>query len=491
MKVRRTKKMIKKLTLVLLAAGVLSSCSMAPNYVRPDAPIESQFPGNADDASAKTPVTQIGWNEFFHEPRLKALIAAAIENNRDLRVAALRIEEARALYGIQWADRLPNFEAQGAGTRQRTVGTTGGMVTQGNYTVGLGLAAFELDFFGRVKSLSDAALAEYLATEEAQRAAYISLVSEVAKTYLTERAQARQIELAKESYESYKRSYELMQKRYEVGASSALELRQYETLMQSALVSLSTLQRQRAQTENALVVLIGGKQIKDLPAAHDLSEDDIMQDIPAGLPSDLINNRPDIRQYEQLLKSANANIGAARAAFFPRITLTGFAGTASPTLSGLFDAGSGAWTFMPQLTLPIFDAGRNISNLDLAEARKNIAVAQYEKTVQVAFREVADALMARDWLNEQVKAQAAVLKSETERLKLSEARYNNGIASSLEVFDSQRQQFAAQQSLVDARLLRLINTVELYRSLGGGIVDADAPKTAKTTAEPVAKNTEG
>lgn len=282
-----------------------------------------------------------------------------------------------------------------------------------------------------------------------------------------------------------------MQKRYEVGASSALELRQYETLMQSALVSLSTLQRQRAQTENALVVLIGGKQIKDLPAAHDLSEDDIMQDIPAGLPSDLINNRPDIRQYEQLLKSANANIGAARAAFFPRITLTGFAGTASPTLSGLFDAGSGAWTFMPQLTLPIFDAGRNINNLDLAEARKNIAVAQYEKTVQVAFREVADALMARDWLNEQVKAQAAVLKSETERLKLSEARYNNGIASSLEVFDSQRQQFAAQQSLVDARLLRLINTVELYRSLGGGIVDANAPKTAKTTAEPVAQNTEG
>ncbi len=478
--------MIKRTTLVLLAAGVLSSCSMAPTYVRPDAPIESQFPGKSDDATAKTPATRIGWNEFFHEPRLRALIAAAIENNRDLRVAALRIEEARALYGIQFADRLPNFEAQGAGTRQRTVGTTGGMVTQGNYTVGLGLAAFELDFFGRVKSLSDAALAEYLATEEAQRAAYISLVSEVAKTYLTERAQARQIELAKESYESYKRSYELMQKRYEVGASSALELRQYETLMQSALVSLSTLQRQRAQTENALVVLIGGKQIKDLPAAHDLSEDDIMQDIPAGLPSDLINNRPDIRQYEQLLKSANANIGAARAAFFPRITLTGFAGTASPTL---FDAGSGAWTFMPQLTLPIFDAGRNISNLDLAEARKNIAVAQYEKTVQVAFREVADALMARDWLNEQVKAQAAVLKSETERLKLSEARYNNVIASSLEVFDSQRQQFAAQQSLVDARLLRLINTVELYRSLGGGIVDANAPKTDKTATDPVEQNT--
>ncbi len=487
--------MIKKITFVLLAAGVLSSCSMAPEYVRPDAPIENRFPGNADDASAKTPATQIGWNEFFHEPRLRALIAAAIENNRDLRVAALRIEEARALYGIQWADRLPNFQVEGDATRSRTIGglsATDSMLTQGNYRVGLGLAAFELDFFGRVKSLTDAALAEYLATEEAQRAAYISLVSEVAKTYLTERAQAKQIELAKNSYESYKRTYGLMQKRYEVGASSALELRQYETLMQSALVTLSTLQRQHAQTENALVVLIGGKQIKDLPPAHDLSEDDIMQDIPAGLPSDLLNNRPDIRQYEQSLKAANANIGAARAAFFPRITLTGFAGTASSTLSGLFDAGSGAWTFMPQLTLPIFDAGRNISNLDLAEARKNIAVAQYEKTVQVAFREVADALMARDWLNEQVKAQAAVLKSESERLRLSEARYNNGIASSLEVFDAQRQQFAAEQSLVDARMLRLINTVELYRSLGGGLVEANASTASGTSApaSPQAANAE-
>ena len=484
-------KMIKKITLVLLAAGVLSSCSMAPAYVRPDAPIENRFPGKADDASAKTPANRIGWNEFFRDPRLKALIAAAIENNRDLRVAALRIEEARAMYGIQWADRLPTLNVQGSGTRARTIDSTGAMGQQGNYTVGLGLAAFELDFFGRVKSLTDAALAEYLATEEAQRAAYISLVSEVAKNYLTERSQAKQIELARNSYESYKRTYGLMQKRYEVGASSALELRQYETLMQSALVSVSTLERQHAQTENALVVLIGGKQIRDLPPATDFSEDDIMQDIPAGLPSDLLNNRPDIRQYEQSLKAANANIGAARAAFFPQITLTGFAGTVSNRLSNLFDPHSGSWSFTPQLTLPIFDAGRNISNLDLAEARKNIAVAQYEKTVQVAFREVADALMARDWLNEQVKAQAAVLKSESERLRLSEARYNNGIASSLEVFDAQRQQFAAEQSLIDARLLRLTNTVELYRSLGGGLVDANAAKATRSAAEAGAENAKG
>ena len=468
--------MIKKCTLALLAAGILSSCSMAPTYVRPDAPVEEQFPVKSD-ASAQTPASKIGWNEFFHEPRLRALIAAAIENNRDLRIAALRIEETRALYNVQWADRLPTFQVEGEAARSRTLGglsDADAMITQGNYRVGLGISAFELDFFGRVKSLTDAALAEYLATEEAQRSAYISLVSEVAKTYLTERAQSKQIELARKSYESYKQSYELMQKRYEVGASSALELRQYETLMQSAMVSLSALQRERAQTENALVVLIGGKRIENLPPAHDLSEDDILQDIPAGLPSDLLENRPDIRQYEQLLKAANANIGAARAAFFPRITLTAFAGTASPSLSGLFDAGTGAWTFTPALTLPIFDAGRNIANLDLAEARKNIAVAEYEKTIQVAFREVADALMARDWLNEQVKAQAAVLASETDRLRLSQARYDNGIASSLEVFDAQRQQFAAEQSLVDARLMRLVNAVELYRALGGGLVKPES-----------------
>ncbi|MCZ4065082.1 efflux transporter outer membrane subunit [Oxalobacter aliiformigenes] len=477
--------MIKKCTLVLLAAGILGSCSMAPTYVRPDAPVENRFPGNTD-SSTKTPASEIGWNEFFREPRLKALIAAAIENNRDLRLAALNIEEARALYNVQWADRLPTFQVEGETSRARSVSTSSpGMVTSGNYTVGLGLAAFELDFFGRVKSLTDAALAQYLATEEAQRSVYISLVSEVAKTYLTERAQTKQIELAKKSYESYKHSYELMQKRYEVGASSALELRQYETLMQSALVSLSTLERQRAQTENALLILTGGKQIKDLPPPHDLSEDDILQDIPAGLPSDLLTNRPDIRQYEQLLKAANANIGAARAAFFPRITLTAFAGTASSSLSGLFDAGTAAWTFTPQLTLPIFDAGRNMANLDLAEARKNIAIVNYEKAIQTAFREVADALTARDWLNEQVKAQAAVLNSETERLKLSEARYNNGIASSLEVFDAQRQQFAAEQSLVDARLTRLINAVELYRSLGGGLTDSGVAKTDVQKEQPV------
>jgi len=269
-----------------------------------------------------------------------------------------------------------------------------------------------------------------------------------------------------------------------VGATSALDLRQFETLLQSARVSVVTLARQRAQAGNALALLTG-KSIENLPAAQALSDQGILMDIPAGLPSDLLENRPDIRQYEQRLKAANANIGAARAAFFPRISLTASRGTASSTLSGLFDAGSGAWSFAPQLVLPIFDAGRNLGNLDLTDARKNIAVAEYEKTIQSAFREVADALVARDLLNEQVDAQAAVLAAERERLKLSEARYENGISSSLDVLDTQRELFAAEQTLVQARLLRLTNGIDLYRSLGGGWIAESVsakPVAAKATS---------
>ncbi len=469
---------LKKCALTLTVLSCLASCSLAPTYERPEAPIENVWPGDIQTEKNAISASEIGWAEFVKDPRLQALIAAAIENNRDLRVATLRIEEARAQYNIQWSERLPNINVEAQAQRSKIPGIVAGNPdpqVSGNYQVGLGLAAFELDFFGRVKSLSDAALYQYFATEEAQRSAHITLISEVCKNYLTERALAKQRDLAQQSYESYKSTYELTEKRFEVGASSALDLKQYETLMHNARVSVVTLERQRAQSENALTVLIGGKKIDNLPPESDFSDGEILMDIPAGLPSDLLTNRPDIRQYENQLRSANANIGAARAAFFPRITLTAFGGTASNTLSGLFDAGSSAWTFTPQILLPIFDAGRNIANLDLAEVRKNIAIAQYEKTIQVAFREVADALIARGLFNEQVKAQADVLNAETERLKLSKARYDSGIASSLDVLDSERQHFSAQQALVQARLDRLLNTVDLYRSLGGGIQQATVP----------------
>ena len=464
----------------LLAAAALAGCSMAPTFQRPDLPV----PGEFSSVPAKPPTQRaidIGWRDFFKDMRLQELIATALSHNRDLKIAALRMEEARSLYNIQWADRLPNVNATAAGTRGRTpadLSSSAVSMVGARYDIGVTLASFELDFFGRVKSLNDAALASYLASEEAQRSAQISLVAEVAKAYLAERAFAEQFDLAQKSYKAREESHKLAKMRFDVGATSALDLAQYESLMQSAKVSMVTLSRQRAQAENALTVLTG-KPLGKLPPAKALSEQGVLTDIPAGLPSDLLANRPDIRQMEQKLKAANANIGAARAAFFPRIALTAGKGTASSTLSGLFDAGSGAWSFAPQIVLPIFDAGRNVNNLDLAWTRKHIAVAEYEKAIQVAFREVADALVARDLLAQQVEAQEAVMKAEAERLKLSDARYQSGVASSLDVLDAQRQLFSAEQTLVQARLLRLTNAIDLYRALGGGLLSGDA------TAKPV------
>jgi len=458
--------MIKQLTVSLLAAGLLSACSLAPTYERPEAPVAAAYPTQTDHNLRLT-----GWRDFFPDERLQTLIDTALANNRDLRIAALRVEEARAQYNVQSADQLPTFNATAGATRSRTPGSlspSGSPTVNRNYQVGLGLAAFELDFFGRVRSLNDAALAQYLATEEANRAAHITLVAEVAKLYLAERAFDEQYELARKTFESRETAYRLAKQRFDVGASSALDLRQSETLVQSARASLAALARQRAQAANALTLLVG-KPLTDLPAAHRLSEQNIITEIPAGLPSDLLERRPDIRAAEQRLRAANANIGAARAAFFPRISLTASTGTASNDLSGLFESGSRTWSFVPQLVLPIFDAGRNSANLSVAEVRKHVAVADYEKSIQTAFREVADALAARAALDEQIDAQRAVLEAQAERYKLADLRYRNGVASSLEVLDAERELFSAQQALVQARLLRLTNAVDLYRALGGGL----------------------
>ena len=521
----------------MLGAALLSACSLAPTYQRPDAPVAAAYPVDASGAASKTGMTaagsgsasaataagardavDTGWRDYFNEPRLQQLIATALENNRDLRTAALRIEEARALYNVQSADRLPNLNASLGGTRARTlVNTTssGQTVIAERVDAGLSLSSFELDFFGRVRSLSDAALASYLATDEARQAAQISLVAQVAQAYFTERAYAEQYALAQQSYEARARTYKLTQQRAEAGASSRLELRSNETLMETARASALTLARQRAQAENALTLLVGQpasaggaasagagaganagagasanagsgasaganagvyaeanagvKGVNNAGAMPSDAQIDALSAVPAGLPSDLLARRPDIRAAEQRLKAANANIGAARAAFFPRISLTAAIGSTSPSLGGLFDSGTGTWSFAPQLVLPIFDAGRNRANLTLSEVRKNIAVADYEKTIQTAFREVADALAARDYLGEQVAAQRAVQEAQADRLKLSQLRFDNGVASSLDVLDAQRELFSAQQSLVQARLQRTTSAVDLYRALGGGI----------------------
>ncbi|KRB76819.1 efflux transporter outer membrane subunit [Noviherbaspirillum sp. Root189] len=469
--------MMKQLTSVLLLAGVLSGCSLAPTYQRPEAPIATAYPADPGQGAAAASTT--GWREFFPDRRLQTLIAAALDNNRDLRIAALRIEEARAQYNIQSADLLPTFNAGVSGSRARTVAGVSplGVSTVGTaYQVGLSLASFELDFFGRVRSLNDASLAQFLATEEAARSARISLIAEVAKAYLAERAFAEQYDLARQTFESRQTAYKLAQQRFEVGASSALDLRQNETLVQTARASLATLARQRAQAVNALTLLVG-RPLSDLPPPSNLSEQNIVTDIPSGLPSELLTRRPDIRGAEQRLLASNANIGAARAAFFPRISLTAGIGTASSELSGLFETGSRTWSFAPSLVLPIFDAGRNSANLDIAQVRKNVAVADYEKTIQTAFREVSDALVARATLEEQIDAQRAVQEAQAERLKLADQRYQAGVSSSLDVLDAQRELFSAQQSLVQARLLRLTNAIDLYRSLGGGLNEVTVAQT--------------
>ncbi|MGV7209080.1 efflux transporter outer membrane subunit [Oxalobacteraceae bacterium A2-2] len=470
----------------LLGAALLGACSMAPVYQRPEAPVAASFPIDTAGAAAKTgaaaatgqqAAVDTGWRDYFTDPRLQQLIAAALDNNRDLRSAVLRIEEARAQYDVQGADRLPNVNASAGETRAKTpafLSSSGRSTIGKRYDTGLSVSSFELDFFGRVKSLNDAALATYLATDEARQSAQIALVAQVAQAYYTERAYAEQYALAQQTYEARARTYQLTRQRAEVGASSQLDLRSNETLMQTARAAALTLARQRAQAENALTLLVGQPttQPATQPAAGALASDaqlDLMSSLPAGLPSDLLTRRPDIRAAEQRLKAANANIGAARAAFFPRISLTAAIGSSSPSLGGLFDSGSGSWSFAPQLTLPIFDAGRNRANLTLAEVRKNLAVADYEKTIQTAFREVADALAARDYLGEQVAAQRAVQDAQADRLRLLQLRFDNGVASSLDVLDAQRELFSAQQTLVQARLLRTTSAIDLYRSLGGGL----------------------
>ncbi len=461
-----------RLLLAAAAATMIAGCSLTPELVRPAAPVAPAFPPHAAaPTDAGRAAVDIGWREFFPDARLQALIASALENNRDLRIAALRIEEARAQYNVQAADLLPNVNAGVSGSRSRTPGgvsATGRPLVTNVYQVGLSLASFELDFFGRVRSLNEAALAAYLATEEAQRAAQISLVAETAKADLSELGAGEQLVLAQRTLEGREQGYKLSRQRFDVGASSALDLRLNETLVQSARVSVLQLQRQRAQARNALTLLVG-TPLGDLPTGADLSSQNVVTAIPAGLPSDLLTNRPDIRAAESRLVAANANIGAARAAFFPRISLTAALGTASTALSGLFEAGSMSWSFTPQLALPIFDAGRNRGNLDLAVVRRDLAVTDYERTIQGAFREAADALVARGTLEEQVEAQRLVREAQADRLNLADQRFRAGVASTLDVLDAQRELFTAEQSLVQTRLLRLTNAVDVYRTLGGGL----------------------
>jgi len=462
--------------IVAIALLVFSGCAgMAPKYTRPEAPVPSEWPGGAAyKASAAKPddkaVSEIKWQEFFVNEQLQKLIELALNNNRDLRIAALDIERSQALYRIQRADLFPTVIAAGSGIEQRVpagVSGAGQSATVHQYSVDLGFSAYELDLFGRVRSLKDRALEQFLATEEARRSIQISLVAEVASDYLTLAADQEHLKIARDTFESQRSSYNLIKRRFEAGASSELDLRQAQTSVDSARVDIAFFTSRVAQDQNALAFVIGAPAPEDLlPSGFSAITE--LKDLSAGLPSEVLQRRPDIVEAEHLLKAANADIGAARAAFFPRIALTASVGLSSDQLTGLFKGGTGAWSFAPQITLPIFDAGRNRANLKVTEVDREIFLAQYEKAIQGAFREVADALAQRSTLGDQMEAQQSLTDATAVSYRLSEARYRSGIASYLNVLDSQRSLYSAQQGLVAVRLSRLVNLVTLYKVLGGG-----------------------
>ena len=444
----------------------LSGCvSFVPPYERPAAPVAPAYapellPAGGSDATA---AAEVEWQRYFADARLKRLIEIALQNNRDLRVAVLGIEQARAAYQVKRADELP---AVGAGLTAQRQASGGGLVN--SYAVGLAVTGYELDFFGRVRSLSQSALSSYMATEEARKTVQITLVAAVANTHLSLLADDELLRVTRETLATREDSFKLTKLKFDNGASSELDLRQSEQLLEGARATLAQTQRQRSLDENALVLLLGQPLPADLPAATPLATQPALRELPAGLPSDLLARRPDVRAAEQQLLAANANIGAARAAFFPRITLTANAGTASTELSGLFKSGSFALTGVAQLLQPIFDAGRNQANLDVAKVNRDIAVAQYEKAIQTAFREVADSLAGRATLGEQLRAQTALTNAAQVSYKLADLRYRNGASSYLDVLDAQRNYFAAQQATVQVQALQAQNLVTLYKVLGGG-----------------------
>jgi multidrug efflux system outer membrane protein len=468
------------MTALCLPLGTLLSlvgcATMAPEYSRPVAPVQAVWPTGpayqVDAAKqAQKPIAEIPWREFFVDEQLRKLIALALENNRDLRVATLNIERFRAQYQIRSSDLLPKVDASAGASFQRipeTLSSTGRAMRVDQYSVGLGVSSYELDLFGRVRSLKDQALEQYLATEQAQRSVQISLVSQVAATYLALAADRERLQFAKDTLNNQLESFKLTKSRFDAGVTSQLTVNQAQTSVDTARVDIARFTTLVAQDENALALVVGSPVPNEL-LPQTLSESlTALRDLSPGLPSDVLLNRPDILQAEGLLKGANANIGAARAAFFPRITLVSSIGFGSDDLAGLFKPGSLAWKFAPQITLPIFDSGSNKANLTVVEADRDIAVAQYEKAIQTAFREVADALAQRGTIDDQLAAQQSLADATAESYRLSQARFDKGVDSYLTVLDSQRSLYSAQQNLISTRLIRLANLVTLYKVLGGG-----------------------
>jgi outer membrane protein, multidrug efflux system len=465
--------MIRRFKAGLFAAAVaLAGCTMIPRYQQPALPVPDRYPAplsgaGTGQAAAPDPASgaaaDIAAHEIFRDERLNRLIDLALANNRDLRTAVLNVQQTQAQYRITRSALFPAVQGSAAATRSHI-----GVATGNDFTASVGVTAYELDLFGHVRSQTAQALEQYFQTEEAQRAARVSLVGQVATQYLTLRENEELLQLTRNTLAAVQASYDLNKATFDAGASNELDLRQAEGQVESARINVETYQRQLQQARNALQLLLGAPIPEDLPPSRPFSDAGMVADVPAGLPSDLIARRPDILEAEHGLKAANANIGVARAAFFPTISLTGSVGVASPQLSSLFKPGSGEWSFGPQVSLPLFAGGRNVAQLEAARVAQSLQVAAYEKAIQTAFREVADALLGVDSYAAQIVLDQALIDTQQRRLELATLRYRQGEDTYLNELVAQQDLFSAQQGLLQAQFNRLSSKVSLYQALGGG-----------------------
>jgi outer membrane protein, multidrug efflux system len=460
---------LRTLACAAMASAVLSGCiNLAPAYEAPTLPVPQALPSTG--VTAATPL-DVSWRDFFVDKQLQGVIELALANNRDLRVAALNIERARAQYGIARAGLFPTIDAGAGGSRSRTPGslsTSGEARISSQYSADLGMTAYELDLFGRVRNLGESALQSYFQTEETRRSTQISLVASVATAWLQLAADEQRLALARSTLESQRKSFDLIQRSHALGSQSGLALAQSQSTVEAARADAAAFDSLVEQDRNALALLVGTTPPAELLPTTATTEAAQLLVPPAGLSSNVLQQRPDVRAAEHALRASNADIGAARAAFFPRIALTASAGTASSTLSGLFASGSKAWSFAPSISVPIFDGGANRANLKVAEAQQKIQLATYEKTVQTAFREVADALAERRTLAERLDAQRSLLGATSRSFELSQSLFRSGASSFLDVLDAQRAHYAAQQTLIGLQLTEQTNRLTIYRTLGGG-----------------------
>jgi len=463
--------------IAILVSLLSGGCTMIPKYERPAPPVAPEFP-TATAPQTEPEGSEVEWRDFFGDERLKKLIELALANNRDMRVAILNVEQSRAQYRVTRSASYPSVNASGSYTRsalsltgfpQAGGGTsTSATFVSNEWSASVGTTSYELDLWGRIRSLNRQALEKYFATEEGRRNEQISLASQVATEYFAQRESQELLDLSRRTLDAVQQSYNLNKAKFDAGASNELDLREAESQVETAKINVTTYQRQIAQAEDDLVLLVGARLNGDLPPGKSLSDPKVLKDIRPGLPSELLERRPDILEAEHTLKAANADIGAARAAFFPMITLTGSIGSTSGQLSNLFNPGTGVWSFSPQVSMPIFDGGKNRANLDAAQVSKRIEVANYEKAIQTAFREVADALVGAESYSEQIEQDGSLVASEQRRYDLAELRYEHGADTYLNVLSAQQDLFSAEQQLIQAQYNKLSSQISLYQALGGG-----------------------